>query len=156
MASLPSISALASIGTLERAQVLDVLFEPCTQLHTLSVSLLHEQNFSTYDALIDAVGKQLQDLSQSNLESDRKWLERILIAHPRLGEKKVNSEQSRKEQAQLNEGGAEEPEKLASLNRQYEEKFPGLRYVYVFRPSLCCALFAQVSTFSLFESVSHY
>ncbi|EXJ55703.1 hypothetical protein A1O7_08632 [Cladophialophora yegresii CBS 114405] len=130
MASLPPISTLPSLDTEERARVLDLLFEPCTQLHTLSVSLLHEHGFSSYSDLIDAVGKQLENLHRSDLESDRKWLEAILSAHPRLGEKKVDSEQSRKEQAQLNQGGAaDEAEKLAELNRKYEDKFPGLRYV---------------------------
>jgi 2-oxo-4-hydroxy-4-carboxy--5-ureidoimidazoline (OHCU) decarboxylase len=130
MSSLKSITDLPSLDTEQRAQVLDTLFEPCTQLHTLSVSLLHEQKFSSYSDLIDAVGAQLRALQQSNLESDHKWLEAILSAHPRLGEKKVDSEQSRKEQAQLNQGGATEAEQLAQLNRKYEERFPGLIYVY--------------------------
>ncbi|ETI21260.1 hypothetical protein G647_07605 [Cladophialophora carrionii CBS 160.54] len=129
MTSLPPISTLPSLDTEERARILDLLFEPCTQLHTLSVSLLHEQKFSSYSDLVDAVGKQLQDLRQSDLESDRKWLEAILSAHPRLGEKKVDSEQSRQEQAQLNQGGSDEADKLADLNAKYEDKFPGLRYV---------------------------
>ncbi len=129
MASLPPLPSLPSLGAGDRAHVLDLLFEPCTQLHTLSVGVLREQEFSSYSDLIDAVGKQLQELHQSNLESDHKWLDTILSAHPRLGEKKVDSEQSRKEQAQLNQGGSEEAEKLAELNRKYEERFPGLRYV---------------------------
>jgi len=129
MVSLPPISILASLDVEERAKVLDLLFEPCTQLHTLSVSSLHEQSFSSYDDLIDNVGAQLKALQQSNLESDQRWLEAILSAHPRLGEKKVDSEQSRKEQAQLNQGGSEEADQLAEMNRKYEEKFPGLRYV---------------------------
>jgi len=131
MASLPSISTLPSLDTEERALVLDTLFEPCLQLHTLSVSLLRESTFSSYDELISAVGKQLSELCESNLESDSKWLDAILSAHPRLGEKKVEtvSEQSRKEQAQLNQGGGEEAAKLAEMNAKYEEKFPGLRYV---------------------------
>ncbi|KAJ9602916.1 hypothetical protein H2200_012696 [Cladophialophora chaetospira] len=130
MASLPPLSSLSSLDAEDRAQVLDLLFEPCTQLHTLSVSVLADQDFSSYSDLVDAVGKQLQDLQQSNLESDHKWLDAILSAHPRLGGKdKVDSEQSRQEQAQLNQGGSEEAEQLAELNRNYEEKFPGLRYV---------------------------
>ncbi|OAL21156.1 hypothetical protein AYO20_11412 [Fonsecaea nubica] len=129
MASLPPTSTLPTLDAEQRAQVLDTLFEPCQQLHTLSVSLLREQSFPTYDSLIDAVGQQLLGLFRSNLESDQKWLEAILAAHPRLGEKKVDSEQSRKEQAQLNQGGTEEAEKLAAMNRKYEDKFPGLRYV---------------------------
>ena len=132
MASLPNVTTLPTLDAEERAQVLDMLFEPCTQLHTLSVGSLHEQNFSSYNDLVDAIGAQLQALQQSNLESDHKWLEAILSAHPRLGEKRVDSEQSRKEQAQLNQGGSEEANQLAEMNRKYEEKFPGLRYVYVF------------------------
>jgi len=129
MASLPPIAELPTLDTEERAQVLDLLFEPCQQLHTLSVSSLRENTFSSYGELIDAVGKQLTELSESNLESDNKWLEAILSAHPRLGEKKVESEQSRKEQAQLNQGGEGEAATLAEMNRKYEETFPGLRYV---------------------------
>ncbi|EXJ94497.1 hypothetical protein A1O1_02893 [Capronia coronata CBS 617.96] len=129
MPSLPPISSLPSLDTEERAEVLDTLFEPCQQLHTLSVSLLREKTFSSYDELISAVGNQLRELYNSDLESDTKWLDSILAAHPRLGEKKVDSEQSRKEQAQLNQGAPEEAQKLAELNRKYEEAFPGLRYV---------------------------
>ncbi|KAI1624882.1 Oxo-4-hydroxy-4-carboxy-5-ureidoimidazoline decarboxylase [Exophiala viscosa] len=129
MATLPPISTLPSLDTEERAKVLDLLFEPCQQLHTLSVSSLREKTFSSYDEVIDAVGKQLFDLYESNLESDTRWLDAILSAHPRLGEKKVDSEQSRKEQAQLNQGGSEEAQLLADMNRKYEETFPGLRYV---------------------------
>jgi 2-oxo-4-hydroxy-4-carboxy--5-ureidoimidazoline (OHCU) decarboxylase len=140
MAQLPDLKSLPALDTESRATVLDTLFEPCTQLHTLSVSLLHEQTFSSYNNLTDAVGDQLRQLQQSDLESDHKWLEAILSAHPRLGEKKVDSEQSRKEQAQLNQGGEEEAEKLAELNRKYEEKFTGLRYVYV----LCLACYLLV------------
>lgn len=39
------------------------------------------------------------------------------------------SELSKGEQARLREGG--EQEELARLNREYEERFGGLRYVYV-------------------------
>lgn len=129
MAKLPPISTLPSLDAEERAKVLDLLFEPCQQLHTLSVSLLREKTFSSYDELIEAVGKQLFELYESNLESDTKWLDAILSAHPRLGEKHVDSEQSRSEQAQLNQGGSEEAQLLADMNRKYEETFPGLRYV---------------------------
>jgi len=129
MPSLPAIEAVPSLGTEERAKILDALFEPCTQLHTLSVETLGNTKFEDYPALIQAVGRQLQNLYASNLESDQKWLNDILVAHPRLGEKKVDSEQSRKEQAQLNQGEPGEGEKLANLNQAYEEAFPGLRYV---------------------------
>lgn len=129
MVSLPDVKTVSNLSTEERAQILDVLFEPCTQLHTLSVESLKETQFDSYAGLVGEIGRQLQVLYNSNLASDHKWLDDILVAHPRLGEKKVDSEQSRKEQAQLNQGDPGEAEKLASLNKAYEEKFPGLRYV---------------------------
>ena len=131
MSTLPPISSVATLDVEERAAILDTLFEKCAQLHTLSVSLLREKQFDSYDALIAAVGQQLYDLYDSNLESDDKWLVSILAAHPRLGEKKVESAQSRAEQAKMNAGGGGEEvaQKLAELNRVYEETFPGLRYV---------------------------
>ena len=129
MVSLPAVNDVPKLSTEERAKILDILFEPCTQLHTLSVEALGVNTFESYDALIAYIGQRLRELYDSNLSSDQTWLDDILSAHPRLGEKKVDSEQSRKEQAQLNEGDPGEGEKLASLNEAYEEKFPGLRYV---------------------------
>lgn len=138
---LPPISTVPTLEAEQRAEILDTLFEKCAQLHTLSVSLLREKPFNSYDELIGAVGQQLIDLYESNLESDDKWLVSILAAHPRLGEKKVESAQSRAEQAKMNAadaggggaaaGGQDIAERLAQLNRLYEDTFPGLRYVYV-------------------------
>jgi 2-oxo-4-hydroxy-4-carboxy--5-ureidoimidazoline (OHCU) decarboxylase len=142
--TLPSISTLPSLSASSRAAVLDLLFEPCTQLHTLSVSTLHEKSFASYDELAAAVGAQLIELFESRLKSDQDWLDAILNAHPRLGEKKVESELSRLEQAAMNRGGpgsgeASDPsaaeaaeaeaEELRRLNTQYEATFEGLRYV---------------------------
>ena len=126
---LPPVTTIPHLITIERAAILDALFEPCTSLHTLSLHLLHTQTFESYDDLIAAVGKQLEDLSESISTSDKEWLDKILGAHPRLGAKKVDSEQSRGEQAQLNTGGEEEAEELQRLNEEYEKMFPGLRYV---------------------------
>jgi 2-oxo-4-hydroxy-4-carboxy--5-ureidoimidazoline (OHCU) decarboxylase len=128
---LPPIAGVASLSTIERASVLDALFEPCTALHTLSLDLLHTKPFPSYDDLIASVGVQLTDLSESPSTSDTEWLDKILGAHPRLGAKKVDSAQSQSEQAQLNTGGEEEATKLRDLNEEYEKAFPGLRYVYV-------------------------
>ena len=125
---LPSTSRLTSLSSQELASVLDCLFEPCVPLHTLSVPLLRNETFSTYDDLIASVGVQLTNLSQSSATSDKRWLESILGAHPRLGEKKVKSGQSALEQAQLG-GSASETKRLAELNVSYEMTFPGLRYV---------------------------
>jgi len=133
---LPPISSVPSLSTIERASVLDALFEPCTALHTLSLDLLHTETFASYNDLIASVGVQLIDLSESASTSDTEWLDKILGAHPRLGEKKVDSAQSQAEQAQLNTGGEEEVIKLKNLNDAYEKAFPGLKYVYGDHPVL--------------------
>ncbi|TEY58747.1 hypothetical protein BOTCAL_0201g00090 [Botryotinia calthae] len=129
MTSIPPIAGIPSLSTVERSSVLDALFEPCAALHTLSLDLLHTTTFESYSDLIASVGTQLVDLSESTLPSDREWLDKILGSHPRLGEKKVDSVQSKAEQAQLNTGPTEEAEKLKALNGEYEKTFPGLRYV---------------------------
>lgn len=135
---LPSVASLASLDAIARARVLDLLFEPSTPLHTLSVTPIAEQHFTTYPDLITFVGRQFTELLVSNLASDQVWLDSILGAHPRLGEKKVDSALSRQEQAAMK---AAEPStnddaeaesvatKLAELNQEYESAFPGLRYV---------------------------
>ncbi|KAI1419172.1 Oxo-4-hydroxy-4-carboxy-5-ureidoimidazoline decarboxylase [Xylaria sp. FL1777] len=90
--------------------------------------------FTSYVSLIQHIGGLLHQLaisSSSPLSSPpaREKLHGILGSHPRLGTKKVDSAQSRAEQAQLNTGATDEVERLAALNRKYEERFPGLRYV---------------------------
>ncbi len=127
---LPPISGLVDLPTPERIAVLDALFEPCIALHTLSLDLLHTKKFESYFDLISSIGIQLIDLSESPSTSDTEWLDRILGAHPRLGEKKIESVQSQAEQAQLKTGGEEEAASLRALNAEYENIFPGLRYVY--------------------------
>ena len=131
MTALPQVSTLQSLSTLERATVLDILFEPSTQLHTLSVTTLQEQTFSTYEDLVDSVASQLASLRQSRLESDHQWLDRILAAHPRLGEKKVESALSRGEQAGLQSATSDDEElsQLRQLNSEFEGVYGGLQYV---------------------------
>jgi len=129
--SLPSIDSLTGSATDVRAGVLDLLFEPSVPLHTLSIDLLHTQTFSSYDQLIEKVGAQLSSLQESTSSSDTQWLDSILGAHPRLGEKKVDSAQSRAEQAQLNTGHESEAAQLKQLNEDYEATYPSLRYVCV-------------------------
>jgi hypothetical protein len=89
---LPPVAGVPTLSTVERAAVLDALFEPCQALHTLSVELLYTEKFESYNDLISSVGIQLIDLSESPSTSDTEWLDKILGAHPRLGEKKVESE----------------------------------------------------------------
>lgn len=153
MTSLPPISSLPHSTDSQLANVLDVLFEPSPPLHSLTLPVLRSTTFPSYGTLIVAVNAQLSALAGSDKPQHVATLSEILCSHPRLGEKKVDSEQSRKEQAQLQSGGDEEKEKLASLNKEYEDKFPGLRYVYVC--SLCrryrcitCSLVLQTTTFT--------
>ncbi len=127
---LPPIEVVPTLSATERAEILDTLFEPCVPLHTLSLGLLHELPFKSYNDMIASIGMQMTDLSKSSSTSDTAWLLEILSTHPRLGEQKVESAQSRAEQAQLQSEGSHEVERLRELNTQYEEAF-GFRYVSV-------------------------
>lgn len=124
MPSLPSISSLSHAPDTTLTHTLDLLFEPSSALHALTLPVLRSTTFPSYDVLITAIGAQLTAL----LTSDTQKLDEILSSHPRLGAKKVESELSQKEQAGL-QGGEEEGRVLGELNREYEDKFPGLRYV---------------------------
>lgn len=128
---LPDVTTLASLPEPTLVSVLDLLFEPSEDLHTLAIPTLRSITFATYPELIDTLRDQLLAIAQS-VQSDpsaREPLLSILGSHPRLGAKKVESAQSAAEQAQLQSGAQEEAEKLSFLNQEYEVKFPGLRYV---------------------------
>lgn len=105
--------------------------------------VLASESFSSYPSLTDAVGSQLSTLHRSQSPTDRQTLVKILGSHPRLGRPPAKttellSELSRKEQANLNTSAAEEQmERLSQLNHEYEERFPGLRFVYVAKSFLC-------------------
>ncbi|KAF2734114.1 hypothetical protein EJ04DRAFT_252739 [Polyplosphaeria fusca] len=131
MPSLPAVETLSHLPDSDLQNVLDLLFEPSPPLHALSLPVLRSATFPTYETLITAVGSQLAALAASHEPQHVEKLSEILCSHPRLGDKKVDSEQSRTEQAQLQKGGDDEGEKerLAQLNKEYEERFPGLRYV---------------------------
>ena len=129
--TLPPVSSISEMPPSERIAILDFLFEPSQSLHTLSLDLLHQQSFTSYNDIIATIGSQLTDLAKSKSTSDTDRLEKILVAHPRLGEKRVESAQSRAEQAQLNQGEESQASELMSLNDEYERTFPGLKYVYV-------------------------
>ncbi|KAI1326680.1 Oxo-4-hydroxy-4-carboxy-5-ureidoimidazoline decarboxylase [Xylariaceae sp. FL0255] len=91
--------------------------------------------FTSYGDLIKHIGTLMTQLtitpksSSQSINPSQKTLHAILGSHPRLGAKKVDSAQSRAEQAQLNNDDKDEAQKLAALNAEYEAKFPGLRYV---------------------------
>lgn len=131
--TLPDVTSLPTLPDAELIAILDLLFEPSDDLHTLALPTLRAITFASYPELVDTLRDQLLVIAQS-VHADpnaRKPLHSILGSHPRLGEKKVHSSQSAAEQAQLQaHAGAEgEAEKLAALNREYETEFPGLRYV---------------------------
>ena len=135
------MASLAGLPVEKRLQLLDTLFEPSPELQSLmSAAFITNQGFSSYEELIEDVGKRLSALSTSNSPDDGDFLKRILGSHPRLGEsnpvaKADMSELSRREQANLNSGSGTQAEELAArlraLNWEYEATFPGLRYVYV-------------------------
>lgn len=144
ISTLPDISTLPSLPPSDCYQILDTLFEPSQALHALADSLLLQKTCTSYQALIDLVRGRLTALASSQTAEDRAILLNILGSHPRLGEKAAPSttapekdalekgkqpmsELSKAEQASLNQGSVDQ---LRTLNAEYEEKFPGLRYVY--------------------------
>jgi hypothetical protein len=145
---LPAITSLPTLSDAALTSTLDLLFEPSPDLHALALPTMHTMSFDSYDDLIStirdvllAVAEAVSDPSspsaadQSQPPQDKEAkapLLRILSAHPRLGERKVDSALSRAEQANLRSGSGDSEEvlaQLAALNREYEEAFPGLRYV---------------------------
>ncbi|KAI1362207.1 Oxo-4-hydroxy-4-carboxy-5-ureidoimidazoline decarboxylase [Xylaria arbuscula] len=149
--SLPPVASLANADEATVTSVLDTLFEPSPEIHAIAVPAIQRRNrlasnpddrpdgdtaFTSYASLIEYIGSLLQQLAvysaspaSPSSSASREKLHDILGSHPRLGAKKVDSAQSRAEQAQLNAGAADEAERLAALNQEYEDKFPGLRYV---------------------------
>lgn len=129
--TLPDVTTLSSLPESTIITVLDLLFEPSKDLHTLALPTLRSITFANYPELIDTIREQLLAIAD-NFDSDSRACQPLLSvlgSHPRLGEKKVESAQSAAEQAQLNRGPEGEAERLAALNKEYEDKFPGLRYV---------------------------
>ncbi|KAI0399157.1 Oxo-4-hydroxy-4-carboxy-5-ureidoimidazoline decarboxylase [Xylaria palmicola] len=151
--SLPPVSSLPTADPEQIRSVLDMLFEPSPEIHAIAVPAIQQKQptpevapFTSYASLVRHVGALLFQLanasssispsspsssppSSSPSPSARDRLHGILGSHPRLGARKVDSAQSRAEQAQLNTGAADEAQCLAALNLEYEERFPGLRYV---------------------------
>ncbi|KAI6085547.1 Oxo-4-hydroxy-4-carboxy-5-ureidoimidazoline decarboxylase [Hypoxylon rubiginosum] len=135
--TLPPISSLPTVDDETLQSILDALFEPSADLHALAIpSIRSAPSLDSYESLIKHVGDSMSQLAQSSaVPNARAKLHGILGSHPRLGEKKVESAQSRAEQAHLNasSGGSAEKEeeaaKLKALNEEYEARFPGLRYV---------------------------
>ncbi|KAI1102910.1 Oxo-4-hydroxy-4-carboxy-5-ureidoimidazoline decarboxylase [Jackrogersella minutella] len=133
--TLPPISSLPTVDDTTLKSVLDALFEPSADLHALILPSIRDGPSASYASLIEHVGIFMSQLANSSRNPDAvEKLHGILGSHPRLGEKKVESAQSRAEQAHLNTSPdsrerEDEAAKLKSLNEEYEARFPGLRYV---------------------------
>lgn len=123
--SLPASKELQSLPQEQQFLILDLLFEPSAGLHQLWSESLGRTSFESYTELIDALQQELERCARCNTDGERQLLENILSSHPRLGAKKVESAQSAAEQAHL----AGDTEALLALNEEYEQRFPGLRYV---------------------------
>ncbi|KAK9370139.1 oxo-4-hydroxy-4-carboxy-5-ureidoimidazoline decarboxylase [Lipomyces kononenkoae] len=122
---LPAPSAFASITTEERLTIIRHLFERSRALESLLMPAL--SCVTSYGELISHSRELLLNLASEsqNDPTKREVLLDILAAHPRLGARKIDSAHSVAEQASL-QG---EAEALAALNKEYEQKFPDLRYV---------------------------
>lgn len=125
---LPPLATLSGLPESEHIRVLNLLFEPSSTIHALLLPCIQANTFSSYDAFIDLCHEELANLVSNPSPGANAILFDILGSHPRLGAKKIESVQSRAEQAHLHEdtdcGG-----QLAALNAEYEARFPGLRYV---------------------------
>ncbi|KAG5925634.1 hypothetical protein E4U42_004108 [Claviceps africana] len=129
---LPPIDELASLPESAQTAALDLLFEPSPAIHSTLVPVIRNASFSSYPELIDQCRAALFQLAAASTPtSPDHTLLAVVGSHPRLGAKKVDSAQSNAEQASLQAPGEgeSEGEHLAALNREYEEKFPGLRFV---------------------------
>lgn len=131
---LPESKELPNLSVAEQTKVLDNLFEPCPTLTSILIDSVMSQSYKSYGELIETCRTQLlaylKDAETEAVTTGNIRLEisKIISAHPRLGAAKKLSDHSSNEQKSL-QGSQEEAEKLIELNRQYEERFPGLRYV---------------------------
>lgn len=142
--TLPPITSLSTLPLSDQLKALDTLFEPSPELHTILQPILSNNHpFQSYDSLIDTIHTELSALSATNDPQQKQTLYGILGSHPRLGAASPTaqaglSELSRREQANINRSAAAENEqaaaeqaaRLSALNKEYEERYPGLRYVY--------------------------
>ncbi|OAA40962.1 Oxo-4-hydroxy-4-carboxy-5-ureidoimidazoline decarboxylase [Metarhizium rileyi] len=125
---LPKVDDLPFLSEAAQTNTLDLLFEPDPAIHSILLPVVKNARYSSYPQLIDECRSALFDLAVKSTPSRSKpnrTLLSVLGSHPRLGSKKVDSTQSAAEQANLRGEG----EHLAELNQEYEEKFPGLRFV---------------------------
>ncbi|VEU23845.1 DEKNAAC104860 [Brettanomyces naardenensis] len=134
---LPIVSQLSHLSHSEKTRILNELFEPCPDLTQYLIPLIFadSREYDSYGTLIEEIRRQLmvlahryQDVPTPEL---KETIEAIVGAHPRLGTPKKTglSSHSRNEQKTLNGGDPGLAKRLTNLNEEYEEAFPGLRYV---------------------------
>jgi 2-oxo-4-hydroxy-4-carboxy--5-ureidoimidazoline (OHCU) decarboxylase len=125
--SLPDVTQLPTLTQAEQIRALDLLFEPSPAIHNTLLPALQTETFASYDQMIIHCHGLFTALATDDASSSRAVLHSILGSHPRLGAKKVESDQSAAEQAKLQAGG--DATELAALNAEYEARYPGLRFV---------------------------
>ncbi|KAJ3269854.1 hypothetical protein HDV01_000860 [Terramyces sp. JEL0728] len=117
MQKLPAIEQLNQLAESDFFEIINTLFETAPPLQR---KLIQNKPYSSYTELIDQSDELIK---QMNLH------DQILVvnAHPRIGAPaQTLSEQSKKEQG--NQVSPEVLERLAKLNKQYEDKF-GFKFV---------------------------
>ncbi|KAG6080819.1 hypothetical protein E4U33_007275 [Claviceps sp. LM78 group G4] len=123
---LPPIEELRTLPEAYQTETLDLLFEPSPAIHATLLPIIFRASYSSYTDLIERCRVALFELAASRpMSRPSPTLLSIIGSHPRLGARKIDSALSRAEQANL----AGEGENFARMNREYEEKFPGLRFV---------------------------
>lgn len=140
--TIPPSTKLSSLPYEKVSSVLGLLFEPTDSLNKLiyttiiqpssSSSNSNSNSLDSYPTLIEKVRTLLLTSINPSDDSQKDLVSEIIAAHPRLGSKKVDSEQSKKEQASLQSGSQQQlqlQQKLNELNQVYEKTFPGLRFV---------------------------
>ena len=131
LSKLPPVQELHTSSDDVQLEVLDALFEPSPAIHETLLPIIKTGAYTSWPHLIDSCHIQLRSLVSSGSSSsiDPSLLS-VLGSHPRLGEKKIESQHSVAEQANLQKNSTTaQEEQLAQLNRQYEDTFPGLRFV---------------------------
>lgn len=146
MQPAPGQSSSSSVASESRQKILANLFEPSTQLNAIishdSFVIQGDNTPLSYNALIDAVQTRMTALLGSGTDTKDEGdevglLKGVVNGHPRLGERQQLSQSSETEQASLRRGGdtgdegreLDLAEELDDLNRRYETKYNGLRFV---------------------------
>lgn len=124
--SLPDPSSLSSLDKESKVELLNNLFEKHSEIHDLLIPKLFNRNYESYNEFIETSRKIFLALNPNNSVTQG-----IIAAHPRLGVPAKLSSHSNSEQKSIynNTDADKVINQFIKLNDEYEEKFPGLRYV---------------------------